>query len=75
MANSVARITLGTLMLAGAAAGAAGAPQARTAASTMSDAVRTPMFLALVAGLLAVAALVLARQHVVASNPVGKHRA
>ena len=75
MANSVARITLGTLMLAGAAAGAAGAPQARTAASTMSDAVRSPMFLTLMVGLLVVVGLVFARLYVVAPSPGGKHRA
>lgn len=75
MANSVARITLGTLMLAGAATGAAGVPQASTAASAMSDAVRSPVFVALVAGLLVMAGLVLARLDVVAPSPGGKHRA
>lgn len=74
MAVSAVRLVTGTLMLAGAAAGAVGAPQPGAAAEKLASAVSGPLLLGVFAGLLVVLALVASRQ-IVATSHVAKHRA
>lgn len=76
MTNSVVRIVVGTLMLAGAAAGAAGAPQPSTAAEQLSRGLSGPAYVAAIAAALALAfGLVLLRHRAADPTYVGRHRA
>jgi hypothetical protein len=72
--ESVVRLVVGTLTLAGAAAGAVGAPQPGAAAAKLSAA-SGPLLVGVVAGLLVVLALLVVRRQVVAPAHAGKHRA
>lgn len=75
MANSVARITLGTLVLVAATAGAAGAPQPNAVLAALSDAIGRRTFWGLAAGVVLLALLFVVRRRVTAPRPTGKHRA
>lgn len=74
MAASAVRLVTGTLMLAGAAAGAVGAPQPGAAAEKVASAVSGPLFLGVFAGLVVVLALLASRQ-VTTPSQAGRHRA
>lgn len=75
MTASIVRLTVGALVLAGATAGAAGAPQPSAVAARVSGSLTGPAYVAAAAALCVVLVLLAKRLNVVAPAYAGKHRA
>jgi uncharacterized membrane protein YdcZ (DUF606 family) len=75
MTDSVVRIVVGTLMLAGATAGAAGAPQPSAIAERLSASLTDPVYAVSLAAAVGLLCLVAVKLRVSAPGYAGKHRA
>lgn len=73
MTQSVARLAIGALMLAGATAGAVGAPQPSEITERLSASLTSPVYVVTLGAALGLLGLVLVRIRV-GVTPAGKHR-
>jgi hypothetical protein len=74
MTNSVVRLTIGTLMLAGATAGAVGAPQPSDLAERLAACLTNPVYAVTLGAALGLLALVLVRISAAKPSYAGRHR-